>query len=134
MAEANLTVGVEVSLSVDENTAVWLESMGWIRPGAPSSEEVQTEPDTEDTEDTEDWDPAEMMAVDVESLVSEARPLATGGVYRGKAMTGDEARWCQARKARAKIVAEMHDSEVVDHLLQLCDVNMKRLFAEDCGC
>ena len=32
MAEANLTVGVEVALRVDEGTAQWLESQGWIRP------------------------------------------------------------------------------------------------------
>jgi hypothetical protein len=131
MADANLTVGVEVALSVDENTAVWLESLGWVRPGAPSSEAVQTEPDEDD-----DWNPAEMMAVDVASLVPEAesepRPLYPMG--RAKALTGSEAQRCAAVRMRRTIMQQLEDQEQVDELLRLCDMDPTVLSEKDCDC
>lgn len=136
MAEANLTVGVEVALRVDEGTAQWLESQGWVRPGAPSVEPVATELDTDDEEG--DWDPAEMMAgVSLADLVPEARPLATGGVYRGEAMGGAEAMRYRAKQLRTRLRGELADEGAqkdLDELLRMCDVDMKRVFGSDCDC
>lgn len=130
-AEANLTVGVQVALSVDENTACWLESMGWVRPNAPSTEAVQTE--LADDEEG-DWDPAEMMAVDIATLVPEAQPLRTGG---GQALTGAEAMRCRAQQLRTRLRGELADEGAqsdLDELLRMCDVDMKRIFGSDCDC
>lgn len=140
MAEANLTLGVQVSLSVDENTAAWLESLGWVRPGAPSSEAVVSELDTDDEEG--DWDPTEMMAgVTMSDLVPQAEaeepPLATGGVYRGEAMGGAEAMRYRAQHLRTRLRGELADEgaqQDLDELLRMCDVDMKRIFGSDCGC
>lgn len=138
-AEANLTVGVQVALSVDENTACWLESMGWVRPNAPSTESVQTELADEEEGD---WDPAEMMAgVTMSDLVPQAeteeRPLATGGVYRGEAMGGAEAMRYRAQQLRTRLRGELADEGAqkdLDELLRMCDVDMKRIFGSDCDC
>lgn len=130
MADASLTVGVEVALSVDENTARWLESLGWVRPGAPSSEAVVTEPDDE----SDDWDPAEMMAVDVETLVPPSRPLRTGGTYKGRAMGGAEAMRYRAARLRQDLMNEVSSPERVDEMLRMCDVDPTALPDLDCDC
>jgi hypothetical protein len=130
MADASLTVGVEVALSVDENTARWLESLGWVRPGAPSSEAVVTEPDDE----SDDWDPAEMMAVDVETLVPPSRPLRTAGAYKGRAMGGAEAMRYRAARLRQDLMNEVSSPERVDEMLRMCDVDPTALPDPDCDC
>lgn len=122
MAEANLTVGVEVELRPDENTSRWLESLGWIRPEAPSQEQVSTEPDEDD------YDP---LPAD---LVPEARPLATGGVYRGKAMGGAEAMRYRAARLRRDLMTELSSPERVDEMLRMCDVDPSALPDPDCDC
>lgn len=124
MADAELVVGVEVALRPDENTARWLESLGWIRPGAPSIEAVQTEEDDE-------YDP---RPLDMAELVPEAQPLRTGG---GEAMTGAEAMRHRARQLRTRLRGELADEggqSDLDELLRMCDVDMKRIFGSDCDC
>lgn len=129
MAEANLTVGVEVALRVDENTAVWLESLGWVRPGAPSTEAVQTEPD----EEGDDWSPAEMLGIDVATVAEEPRPLYPMG--RSKALTGSEAQRYAAARLRRDIMGELDDPDKLDALLRLLDMDPTVLPNPDsCDC
>lgn len=131
MAEANLTVGVEVELRLDENTSRWLESMGWVRPNAPSTEQVVTESDEEDG----DWDPAEMMGgVTLSDLVPEPQPLRTGGVYRGKAMGGAEAMRYRAAQLRRDLMTELSSPERVDEMLRMLDIDPSALPDPDCDC
>lgn len=127
MADASLTVGVEVELRPDENTSRWLESLGWVRPDAPSAESVQTDADEDD-----DWDPSEMMAGVVE--IPPARPLRTGGQ---QAMGGAEAMRYRAQQLRTRLRGELADEGAqsdLDELLRMCDVDMKRIFGSDCDC
>ncbi|QNR51950.1 hypothetical protein phiRKBJ001_8 [Streptomyces phage phiRKBJ001] len=186
MAEANLTVGVEVSLCVNESTAQWLESQGWVRPEQAEQDGVTTrvfaglhqsaESDvsrvtalyerwvaeggpTLGTYTLRWWDKklaefhaalvpptrSELAEIEEEDdyspipddLIPEARPLATGGVYRGKALTGVEAMHARARQLRTRLRGELADEGLqsdLDELLRMCDVDMKRVFGEDCDC
>jgi hypothetical protein len=180
MAEANLTVGVEVALRVDEGTAQWLESQGWIRPEQAEQDGVTTrvfaglhgsaESDVSRVIALHErwvaeggpalgvpvsrwWDrklvelaqaivPPEVEEDDDYSpipadLIPEARPLATGGVYRGRALTGVEAMHTRARQLRTRLRGELADEGAqsdLDELLRMCDVDMKRVFGEDCDC
>ncbi len=61
-SSAELKVGVKVELEVGERTAEWLESMGWIRPDAPSEESVVSELD--DVEEDFDPRPLDLVGVD----------------------------------------------------------------------
>ena len=153
MAEANLTVGVEVELRPDENTSRWLESLGWIRPDAPSTESVVSELEPDD--DEEDYDPRPMELQQSEPgqpqckhwqkgtpcdwdvcrmpEIPPARPLRTG---RGRAMGGAEAMRYRARQLRTRLRGELADEGAqndLDELLRMCDVDVKRIFAEDTG-
>ncbi|QKY78545.1 hypothetical protein SEA_DRYAD_7 [Streptomyces phage Dryad] len=143
MADAHLSVGVEVELRPDENTSRWLESLGWIRPEAPSQESVSTE--LEEEEDG-DWDPAEMLGgVTLSGLAEElkpvpaveippARPLRT---ERAQAMGGAEAMRYRAQHLRTRLRGELADEGAqrdLDELLRMCDVDMKRVFGPDCDC
>lgn len=129
MASTELRVGVKVELEVGDNTAAWLESLGWIRPEAPSNETVVTEPD----EESEDWSPAEMLGLDL-ATVSDApeRPLYPMG--RGKALTGTEAQRCAAVRMRRTIMEQLEDPDQVDQLLRLCDMDPTVLSEKDCDC
>lgn len=42
MADAHLTVGVQVKVQVDEATALWLESQGWVRPERAEQDGITT--------------------------------------------------------------------------------------------
>jgi hypothetical protein len=132
MADANLTVGVEVELRPDENTCRWLESLGWVRPEAPSSEAVETE-----AEESDDWDPAEMLGgVTLSDLVPdleipEARPLRTG---RGRAMGGSEAMRYRAARLRRDLMTEVSSPERVDEMLRNLDIDPEALPDPDCDC
>lgn len=131
MAEAKLTVGVEMELEPGPVTREWLIGLGWVPPTTDADGSVQTEPEEEEDGD---WDPAEMMAVDVASLVPEAQPLRDGGQ---QAMTGVEAMRHRARQLRTRLRGELADEgaqQDLDELLRMCDVNMKRVFGEDCDC
>lgn len=129
MASAELRVGVQVELEVGENTATWLESLGWIRPDAPSSETVITE------EDSDEFDPREMLGLglglDVAAVATE-RPLYPMG--RGKALTGSEAQRCAAVRMRRTIMQQLGDPDQVDELLRLCDMDPTVLSEKDCDC
>lgn len=126
MATSELRVGVKVELEVGERTAEWLESMGWIRPDAPSEESVLTElDDVAVLEDEYDPRPAEFLQAS--GLASAVRPK--------RAMTGSEAMLCAARRLRKKLQAELKDPDALDELLRLCDVNVGKLQdASDCDC
>ncbi|AVP41445.1 hypothetical protein SEA_WENTWORTH_6 [Streptomyces phage Wentworth] len=186
MAEANLNVGVEVALRVDEGTAQWLESQGWVRPEQAEQDGVTTrvfaglhgsaESDVSrvialherwvaegapplGTSMARWWDRklvelaqaivpstrSELAEVEEDDdyspipadLIPEARPLATGGVYRGRALTGVEAMHTRARQLRTRLRGELADEGAqsdLDELLRMCDVDMKRVFGEDCDC
>lgn len=121
MADANLVVGVEVELRPDENTCRWLESLGWVRPEAPSSEAVETEPD-------EEYDP---IPADIADLVPAARPLRAGG---GRAMGGAEAMRYRAARLRRDLMGEVSSPERVDEMLRNLDVDVEALAAVDCDC
>lgn len=125
MADAELTVGVEVALRPDENTARWLESLGWIRPGAPSQEVVETEED-----DEYDPRPLGMLGdLDMVELVPEARPLRTG-----RAMTGAEAMRYRAARLRQDLMSEVSSPERVDEMLRSLDIDPSALPDPDCDC
>jgi hypothetical protein len=125
-SSAELRVGVKVELEVGERTAEWLESMGWIRPDAPSEESVLTE--LEDVAVLEDeYDPRPVELVQASELAPAERPK--------RAMTGSEAMLCAARRLRKKLRSELEDPDALDELLRLCDVNVGKLQdASDCDC
>lgn len=125
MATSELRIGVQVDLEVGERTAEWLESMGWIRPGAPSSEVVETEAEDDD------YDPRPLGVLgdtDLAELIPEARPL------RGVAMTGAEAMLHNAARLRRDLMNEVSSPERVDEMLRNLDVNVEALAAVGCDC
>lgn len=151
MAEANLSVSVGIELHPDDRTAAWLESLGWVRPEAPSQESVGTELDADD----EDWSPAEMLggAADVEALIPPARTLQTEVKTCGHMEPGTPCDWdvCrqpdadkhkklhEARRLRDEIMGELVNPGRVNELLRACGVDVKALndtYAQDgvCDC
>ncbi|QYW07553.1 hypothetical protein SEA_LIZZ_6 [Streptomyces phage Lizz] len=164
MADAQLTVGVQVALSVDESTAVWLESQGWTRPptgdkGAAQRLYMQLLSELDPPNDRL-LKLLEYFGVDMSAFLEEQQgigveenddydPLpmelsvmsdiaeveeALPAARPLRAMGGAEAMRHRAARLRRDLMNEVSSPERVDEMLRNLDVNVEALAAVDCDC